>query len=353
MPLLLENQTHSYWSINDTDDGVDGVGNGSGSGVLAMNGQGVIDFTSQAKAIDTRAQQDLVFRDCSNAVVLILDAYRLNQHLHSEASFDATDDKWFKNDGSGAAYNDFNLSIPFSLLQSTYIVSHEQAEQLTQQNNDPLNNYFFEFVNTVKNEIIVNGGDVLFTDETLIAKPFTSEDVRQLMMSANAVDFTSTDNLNPAMDALGSGGDATDAFENNNNDSTPITGSTSVLKGDSDNLEIVGLNKQLRRMVDIGYNNRAASGSGQASGSGIDGLISSNPFIEGDVLYFADGFSMDAQVAIEPEFTKLHQQLIGDEDGDEDGGLNLPDGFTVDATNIDGHLYKKQEKTANLFIQLV
>ena len=320
--------------------GINFSGVAEGSGVLAILGNGSIDFRAQATAIEIRDQGDFVYKSCDNAVILSVDAADLNSNLSSGASWSDNDDKWYPTSSSGGGYvtvnangtgsgsgaSDIDLAIKFSDIQNS-VGSGSSNVRLTDTAKTNINTFFSDFVDNVKSNLLVDGGEVLFTDETLNANTFDSTDLLAVIQNAN--DTSMTDVTGSGMDALGSGGSSTD----NPAGSGTNQGSTSI-KLEGDTLKILEVNQMLRRMMDLGYNGRdASSGSGTASGSGINGYINSEPFIAGDIFYFPDGFQMDAQVDVDDEILADPTQRVRTLGGAT--GLNFvsPSKTVVEAAN--------------------
>jgi len=319
---LANGETNSFLSGSSnvaSGSGIDFGGLAEGSGVLAVLGNGSIDFRAQATAIEIRDQGDFVYRSCDNAVILSVDASDLNTNLSNGASWSDNDDKWYPNGsndlvtvnangtGSGADASDIDLRIQFSDIQNSVNGSGANVK-ITDTAKTNINTFFSDFVNNVKNTILVDGGEVLFTDETLNANTFDSTDL--LAVIENATD-SMTDVTGSGMDALGSGGSSTD-----NPDATGTNQGSTSIKLEGDTLKILEVNKMLRRMMDLGYNSRDASdGSGTDTGSGAGGYINSDPFITGDIFYFQNGFTMDAEVDVDDEVLADPQQRVTDLSG--------------------------------------
>ena len=313
---LANANTNTFLSGSDdvaSGSGIDFGGVAEGSGVLAVLGDGSIDFRAQATAIQLRDQGDFVYKSCDNAVILSVDASDLNDNLTLNASWSNNDDKWYPNgvndlvtdnntvnNASDSSVADIDLAIKFSDIQSS-VGSTQANARITQTATDGMDTYLLSFVDNVKNNLLIDGGEVLFTDETLGQNDFTDADLLATIQysnataSSNAADMTVVSGS--GMDALGSGALSTD-----NPDATGTNEGSTAIRFESESLKILQVNKMLRRMMDLGYNNRdASSGSGTDSGFGSGGYINDEPFIAGDIFYFPEGFQMDAQVEVDDE----------------------------------------------------
>ena len=292
--------------------GID-FGVAEGSGVLAILGDGSIDFRAQARAIQLRDQGNFVYRSCDNAVILSVDASDLNDNLTLNASWSNNDDKWYPNgvndfvtdnntvtNASDSTVADIDLAIKFSDIQSS-VGSTQANARITASAGSGIDTYFSNFVDNVKNNLLVDGGEVLFTDETLGQNTFDSTDLLAVIQYSNSTASSSGADMTvvsgSGMDALGSGALSTD-----NPDATGTNEGSTAIRFESESLKILEVNKMLRRMMDLGYNGRdASSGSGTDSGFGSGGYINDDPFIAGDIFYFPNGFQMDAQVEVDDE----------------------------------------------------
>lgn len=316
-----------------------GAGNESNSaGVLAILGDGVIDFTATTDAVSLRDQGDFVYRNCdTNAVVLQFAADELNTLLESDATWIDTTDSWVDNtttSGSGnveanASSDDIHLKIPFDDLQDHYLSIGTGNGDYTAVNDIDLENYFTNFAQEMRDDVLINGGEVLFDDEAMgSGQTYNEDDLAATIRYAGAAG-----NIIPLH---GSGVDV-------------LNDKTFVEKGSTDSLKILEVNKMLRKMMDYGYNGRAATGSGDITGSGVDGLIDDAPFRAGDVFFFPDGFSIQASVVVVNELHEDHEQLLN-------GGASISSGAgSVTATfgAVTNIKYTKSPHTSNLFIVLV
>lgn len=318
----------------------------AGGGVVAVKGNGAIEFTSEATAIDRREQGQFVYEDCeTNAVVLELAASRFNSLLTSNATWDTQNDRWNKNgsqsivvDNTSDSVNgvDIDIMLAFSELKAHYENNElNGSNDKTAVNDTVLASYFSTFEADIKANVLVNGGEVLFTDETLVGTEFTAEDLASTIRYASSA---SSDLSDFGMDVLGDSADVTSGA----GDTGTIAGSTNVAHT-TDTLKVLEINEMLRKMMDIGYNNRAASGSGGLTGSGADGLIDQSPFKAGDIFFFENGFGIDAKVLIDDELHEDQENLL---DGDE----TAITGITASTTGI---TYTKAKHSSNLFIVLV
>lgn len=313
-----------------------GAGNEvNGSGVLAILGGGVIDFTATTEAVDRRDQGDFVYRNCdTNAVVLQFAADELNTLLDSDATWNDTTDSWVDDtttSGSGnvetnASSDDIHLKIPFTEIQSHYVNNTlDGTAHYTAVNDTYLSSYFVDFAQEMRDDVLINGGEVLFDDEVMSSgQLYEDDDLAATIRYAGAA--LNTNNLNS------SGVDV-------------LNDPTFVEKGSTDSLKILEVNKMLRKMMDYGYNGRAATGSGDITGSGVDGLIDDAPFRAGDVFFFPDGFSIQASVVVVNELHENHGQLL-------DAPSTLSNGSVIATSGTDVK-YTKRAHTSNLFIVLV
>jgi hypothetical protein len=267
-------------------------------------------------------------------------ASELNNLLNASANWDDDNDRW-NHDTSGSGNvsvngTDIDLRIPFQDLQYYYSLNTLNGSgDYTAVNDDYLKNYFINFVNDIKNNVLVNGGEVMFTDETLVGTEFTPEDLAATIRYAASL----SDLSGSGMDVLGDSADVTSG----SGDTGTLVGSTNVQHDTTvDSLQVLSINKMLRKMMDIGYNNREASGSGIITGSGVDGLIDQNPFKAGDVFFFGSGFGIDAKVHIDNELHEEHNQLLN-------GSGTAPTDITASTNGI---TYTKDKHYSNLFIVL-
>ena len=314
-------------------------------GVLAIKGDGELTFEAHATAIDRREQADLVYADCeSGAAVIVMGAAELNTLFMTHASFDTVNDKWVATtDGTSTGYtstnyaeNDLDYAIKLSDISSYYANNYSGASSATQQNDTVLRDYFINFVTEFKRDILIDGGEVLFTDETLVGNEFTSEDLAATLRYHTAGDISGS-----GMDALGSGNNTTD---NATAGEPGLEGSTDV-ENVLDTLKILEVNAILRKMKDIGYNGRDASGSGMAHGSGAEGFIAEDsPWKAGDVIYFSGGLSFQAKVEVQDELLQNTAQL-------NNSSTNISSSEST--ITVGDRTFVGEQQTTNLFIQLV
>lgn len=277
------------------------------SGVLSILGGGTLTFDAAAAAVNLRDQDGLVVKDCIDSVVIEFPAASLNALLAANADFDTDNDEWVEKPTPTDAdiiksnignTNDVDLYIPFADIQTYYNDGSGYNGTKNEVKSSSMQSFFTDFVTGIKETILVDGGEVLYTDETLIGSTFNGDALKSLIQNASTASASA-----PIL--LGSGGDKTNdpsgAADGN-------VGSTSITLTE-DMLHIKALNEVLRKMMDYGYNGRdAASGVGTATGTGATGYIDSNPFIVDDVVFIEDGFSLSASVNIESEAHRVPEQ---------------------------------------------